>query len=51
MIDQSGIRTWYSVWCGEHYLGVKHSPRCMTGIYSIEEAHWRTNYRSNTLTG
>ena len=42
---------WYCVWCGEHYQGVKSCPRCLTGIYSLEEAHWRMNYCCNTLPG
>lgn len=39
---------WYCVWCGDHYRGVKHCPRCLTGIYSIEEANWQMNYCCNT---
>ncbi|WP_434534046.1 putative zinc ribbon protein [Enterobacter cloacae] len=36
--------SWYCVWCGDHYQGVKHCYRCQTGIYSIEEANWQINY-------
>ncbi|AHE72105.1 putative zinc ribbon protein [Enterobacter ludwigii] len=42
---------WYCVWCGSHYQGVKYCARCLTGIYSIEEANWRMNYCCNTLPG
>ena len=42
---------WYCVWCGDHYQGVKYCPRCLTGIYSIEEANWQRNYCCNTLPG
>lgn len=42
---------WYCVWCGDHYRGVKHCPRCLTGIYSIEEANWQRNYCCNTHPG
>ena len=42
---------WYCVWCGEHYQGMKSCPRCLTGIYSIEEANWQRNYCCNTLPG
>lgn len=42
---------WYCVWCGDHYQGVKHCPRCQTGIYSIEEASWQMNYCCHTLPG
>ncbi|MBH2847128.1 hypothetical protein I6U52_25975 [Serratia marcescens] len=45
------VLAWYCVWCGDHYQGVKPCPRCLTGIYSIEEAHWRMNYCCNTLPG
>jgi hypothetical protein len=34
--------SWYCVWCGDHYHGVKHCYRCQTGIYSIEEANWQS---------
>lgn len=44
-------QAWYCVWCSEHYQGVKHCPRCLTGIYSIEEANWQMNYGCNTLPG
>ena len=42
------VLSWYCVWCGDHYQGVKHCPRCLTGIYSIEEAHWQRNYCCST---
>ncbi|CAM4363789.1 hypothetical protein C3709_22310 [Lelliottia aquatilis] len=35
-------------WCSEHYQGVKSSPRCLTGIYSIEEANLQMNYGCGT---
>lgn len=37
-------QSWYCVWCGNHYQGVKYCARCMTGIYSIEEANWQQGY-------
>jgi hypothetical protein len=40
--------SWYCVWCGDHYQGVKHCYRCLTGIYSIEEANWQRNYCYST---
>lgn len=42
---------WYCVWCSEHYQGVKSCPRCLTGIYSIEEANRQMNDCCNTLPG
>ncbi|WP_368934147.1 putative zinc ribbon protein [Citrobacter koseri] len=36
--------SWYCVWCGDHYQGVKYCCRCQTGIYSIEETNWQRNY-------
>lgn len=42
---------WYCAWCGNHYQGVKYCTRCLTGIYSIEEANWRMNYCCNTPQG
>ncbi|EAA4017445.1 putative zinc ribbon protein [Salmonella enterica] len=40
--------SWYCVWCGDHYQGVKHCYRCHTGIYSIEETNWQRNYCCST---
>lgn len=44
-------RSWYCVWCGGHYQGVKSCPRCLTGIYSIEDTNWQMHFRGNTLPG
>jgi hypothetical protein len=38
------LRSWYCVWCQNHYQGEKHCIACGTGIYSIEEARWQENY-------
>ncbi|WP_337262761.1 MULTISPECIES: putative zinc ribbon protein [unclassified Serratia (in: enterobacteria)] len=38
------VKSWYCVWCRDHYLGEKHCIECGTGIYSIEEAQWWENY-------
>ncbi|EDI1682091.1 hypothetical protein JJJ40_004620 [Salmonella enterica] len=31
------VRSWYCVWCENHYSGKKHCTSCGTGIYSIED--------------
>ncbi|WP_369794383.1 putative zinc ribbon protein [Serratia sp. DD3] len=38
------LRSWYCVWCQNHYQGEKYCIACNTGIYSIEEESWRENY-------
>ncbi|MGC0927611.1 putative zinc ribbon protein [Pantoea agglomerans] len=27
--------SWYCMWCGDHYQGIKRCYKCQAGIYSI----------------
>ncbi|EOD4103143.1 putative zinc ribbon protein [Yersinia enterocolitica] len=40
--------SWYCVWCGDHYQGIKRYYKCQTGIYSIEEVNLQRNYCCST---
>lgn len=44
-------KSWYCVWCGDHYQGGKYCPRCQTCIYSTEESSWQLNYCCSICPG